>query len=104
MLEEIFMKKCGYMDEERFKVAFNDVDFCLKIIEKGYYIIYNPYVELFHFESKSRGYEYSKEKEDRFNNEKEVFKEKWKKYIEKGDPYYSPNFTLSTCNYDIKTE
>ena len=55
------MKKCGYMDEERFKVAFNDVDFCLKIIEKGYYIIYNPYVELFHFESKSRGYEYSKE-------------------------------------------
>ena len=96
------MKKCGYMDENHFRVAFNDVDFCLKMIEKGYKIIYNPYVELFHYESKSRGYEFSKEKEDRFNKEKELFIRKWKSYIEKGDPYYSPNFSLETCNYDIK--
>jgi len=92
------------MDEDSFKVAFNDVDFCLKIIEKGLSIIYNPYIELYHFESKTRGYEYSKDKEKRFNEEKEKFKEKWKNYIEKGDPFYSPNFTLDTCNYDIKTD
>lgn len=98
------MIKYGYMDEDNFKVAFNDVDFCLKIIEKGLSIIYNPYIELYHFESKTRGYEYSIDKEKRFNKEKEKFKEKWKKYIEKGDPFYSPNFTLDTCNYDIKTD
>ena len=96
--------KFGYMDEEKFKVAFNDVDFCLKIIEKGYHIIYNPYVELIHYESKSRGYEYSKEQEERFKKENQNFKEKWKQYILKGDPFYNINLSLNSCNYDIKTE
>ena len=50
-------EQVGYMDENDFKVAFNDVDFCLKLIEKGYRNIYNPYIELIHYESKSRGYE-----------------------------------------------
>ena len=92
---------CGFMDENKFKVAFNDVDFCLKIIEKGYHILYNPYIELIHFESKTRGYEYSKEQEERFNRESQNFKNKWGKYV---DPYYNINFTLDTCNYDIKTD
>lgn len=91
----------NFMDEENFKVAFNDVDFCLKLVEKGYRIVYNPYVELFHYESKSRGYEFSKEKEDRFNREANNFKTKWKILLEKGDPYYSKNFTRETCNFDI---
>lgn len=98
------MKKYGFMDENCFKVAFNDVDFCLKIIEKGFSIVYNPYIELYHYESKTRGYEYSKEKEERFNDEKHSFITKWKNYIEKGDPYYSSNFSLESCNYDIKTK
>lgn len=97
------MKKFGFMDEEKFKVAFNDVDFCLKLLEKGYRNIYNPYVELIHYESKSRGYEYSKEQEERFNKESENFKSKWKKYIDY-DPYYNINFTRDTCNYDIKID
>lgn len=96
-------EEVGFMDEEKFKVAFNDVDFCLKLLEKGYRNIYNPYVELIHYESKTRGYEYTKDKEDRFNKESENFKLKWKKYIDY-DPYYNINFTRNTCNYDINID
>lgn len=92
------------MDEENFKVAFNDVDFCLKLLEKGYRIVYNPYIELLHFESKTRGYEYSKKSEERFEKESNNFKIKWKSFLEKGDPYYNKNFTRNTCNFDISTD
>ena len=94
----------GYMEEEKFKVAFNDVDFCLKLLQKGYRIVYNPYIELIHYESKTRGYEYSKKQEERFEKEANNFKEKWKEVLEKGDPYYNKNFTLKTCNYDINVD
>lgn len=94
-------EEVGYMDEENFKVALNDVDFCLKIIEKGYRIVYNPYIELIHYESKTRGYEYSEEQEKRFNKECNNFKSKWKVFLENGDPYYNKNFTRNTCNFDI---
>lgn len=97
-------KEVGYMDEKDFKVAFNDVDFCLKLLQKGYRVVYNPYVELIHYESKSRGYEYSKEQEERFEKESNNFKEKWKEFLENKDPYYNKNFTLKTCNYDIDVE
>ena len=96
-------EEVGYMDEENFKVAFNDVDFCLKLLEKGYRNIYNPYSELIHYESKSRGYEYTKSKEERFNKEAENFKLKWKKFIDY-DPYYNINFSRKTCNYDINID
>ncbi len=96
-------EEVGFMDEEKFKVAFNDVDFCLKLLEKGYRNIYNPYCELMHYESKSRGYEYTEEQEKRFNQESENFKSKWKKYIDY-DPYYNVNFTRKTCNYDINID
>jgi len=98
----MFMKKFGFMDEENFKVAFNDVDFCLKLLEKGYRIVYNPYIELIHFESKTRGYEYSKEQEGRFERESNNFKTKWRVFLEKGDPYYNKNFTRDTCNFDLE--
>lgn len=97
-------KEVGYMDEENFKVAFNDVDFCLKLLQKGYRLVYNPYVELIHYESKTRGYEYSKEQELRFERESNNFKERWKIFLDNKDPYYNKNFTLKTCNYDIDIE
>ncbi len=97
-------EEVGYMDEDKFKVAFNDVDFCLKLMEKGYRNLYNPYVELIHFESKTRGYEITEEQEQRFNNESDNFKKKWKKFLEKGDPYYNKNFTRESCNFDIITD
>ena len=95
-------EEVGYMDEEDFKVAFNDVDFCLKIREKGYKVIYNPYIELMHYESKTRGYEDTPEKKARFEKESNRFREKWKEVLEKGDPYYNVNLSKTTAQYDIK--
>lgn len=96
-------EEIGGMDEDLFKVAFNDVDFCLKILEKGYRVVYNPYVELIHSESKTRGLEDTPEKKARFEQEKKNFQEKWKAFLQKGDPYYNKNFSCEDCNFTIKS-
>lgn len=93
----------GYMDE-KFKVAFNDVDFCLKIREKGKLIVYNPYVQFIHYESKSRGFEDTPEKQARFKTEIDRFHEKWQEFLDKGDPYYNINLRLDNDQCAIKTE
>lgn len=95
-------EEVGFMEKELFKVAFNDVDFCLKILEKGYRVVYNPYIEMIHYESKTRGYEDTPEKKARFENEANNFKLKWKHFLEKGDPYYNKNFSLKNSNFTIK--
>ena len=92
------------MDEENFAVAFNDVDFCLKIRKKGYLIVYDPYIEFMHYESKTRGYEFTKEKEERFNKEAQNFKNKWKDVLEKSDIYSNINFAKETPNSKIRTD
>lgn len=96
-------EEVGYMSED-FEVAFNDVDFCLKIREKGYLIVYNPYIEFIHYESKTRGYEDTKEKNERFKKESNKFKQKWKKIIEKGDIYSNINFSKDSANCKISEE
>ncbi len=95
-------EKVGYMDEENLAVAFNDVDFCLKIRELGKLIVYNPFVEFWHYESKTRGYEDTPEKKERFEKESNNFKTKWKDFIKNGDPYYNINLRDDTAQYEIK--
>ena len=90
----------GYMDEE-FEVAFNDMDLCLKIREKGYWIVEDPFVELIHYESKSRGLEDSPEKVKRFNGEVERFRSKWSEFLKNGDPFFNRNFRLDIEDYLI---
>jgi GT2 family glycosyltransferase len=97
-------EEVGYMDEELFKVAFNDVDFCLKIRQKGYLVVYNPYIELWHYESKTRGYENTPEKQERFENECNNFKNKWKDLLSKPDPYLNINFRRDTASYNVRTD
>lgn len=80
--------------DEEFAVALNDVDLCLKIRDNGKKIILDPNVMMYHYESKSRGYEDSPEKIKRFKKEIKRFRSKWQKILKKGDPYYSPNLTL----------
>lgn len=94
----------GFMDETLFKVAFNDVDFCLKILEKGYRVVYNPYIELIHYESKTRGYEDTPEKKARFEEETQNFQTKWNHLLAKGDPYYNPNLSREDGNFRIGKE
>ena len=97
-------EEVGYMDEENFAVAFNDVDFCLKIRQAGYLIVYNPYIEFMHYESKTRGYEDTPEKKARFERESNNFKTKWRKVLDAGDPYSNINFDKNTAQYNIRTD
>ena len=83
-------------------VAFNDIDFCLRVREAGYLVVYNPYAELYHFESKSRGLEDTPEKVSRFNSEIDKFEKRWGDFLEKGDPYYSPNLTLDSQDFSLR--
>lgn len=97
-------EEVGYMDEEKFAVAFNDVDFCLKLREKGYLIVYNPYIEFMHYESKTRGYEVTPEKKARFEKESNDFKNKWKEQLKETDPYSNINFSKDNANCTIRTD
>jgi GT2 family glycosyltransferase len=83
-------------------VAFNDIDFCLKVRNAGYLVVYNPYVELYHYESKSRGLEDTPEKLERFQKEIAVLEEHWPDVFKKPDPYYNPNLTLKRSDYGLR--
>lgn len=87
--------------EEAFVVALNDIDFCMKVRKAGYTILFNPYAKLYHYESKSRGYEDTAEKQARFQKEIERFQQKWEKEIQAGDPFYNPNLTLHRADYSM---
>ncbi len=90
------------LDEENFAVAYNDVDFCLKLYERGYLNVFTPYSEGIHYESKSRGLDETDKPNLRYEGEKARFAEKWQKYFNWGDPYYNPHFTLLYENYGYK--
>lgn len=90
----------GGLDEE-FRVAFNDVDFCLKLRHAGYLNVFTPFAELYHYESKTRGMEEG-EKQKRFQQEVDMFRRKWKADLDAGDPYFNPNFSLDYSDYTIK--
>jgi len=90
----------GGLDQENLSVAFNDVDFCLKLQEKGYRNLWTPYVELYHHESKSRGLEDTDEKQERFQQEVAYMKRRWGKKLMR-DPYYNSHLTRKYENFMI---
>lgn len=90
--KDVFESIHGF--DENFAVAFNDIDFCLRVIEQNKLIVYAPYACYYHYESKSRGAEDTKEKQERFKSEVARFVDRWEDYLKKGDPYYNPNLTL----------
>jgi GT2 family glycosyltransferase len=89
--------------DEAFEVAYNDVDFCMRLRKEGYLNVFTPYAELYHYESKSRGLEDTKDKRKRFEKEVKMFKERWKKELEEGDPYFNPNFDLMRDDFAVKS-
>lgn len=100
MVKRSVYEEVGGLDEE-LAVAFNDIDFCLKVRKAGHLIVYNPYAELMHYESKSRGYEDTHEKLQRFLSEIQFFRERWHDFLEVGDPYYNPNLALDRHDFSI---
>lgn len=88
--------------DESFAVAFNDVDMCMRIRKAGYLIVWTPYAELYHYESKSRGLEDTPEKKKRFEGEVKRFQERWKDELAAGDPYYNPNLSLDREDFSLR--
>jgi hypothetical protein len=87
----------GGLDEVDLKVAFNDVDLCLKITEKGYQIIWTPEATLYHWESKSRGNDLSSQHLARFQSEVAHMRQRWGARLD-NDPFFNPNLSLSTAH------
>ena len=100
MSKKLFDEIGGF--DEKLKVAFNDIDLCMEIRKRDKLIVYTPYAELYHYESKSRGLENTKEKVQRFNSEVEYFAKKWKNELNAGDPYYNINLTLEKHDFSLK--
>lgn len=97
--KDLFLKMNGL--DEQLAVAFNDVDFCLRLIQKGLYNVWLPHVKLYHHESKSRGYEDTPEKKARFLKEINFMKERWGDLL-LNDPFYNPNLTLDREDFSIR--
>lgn len=98
--KEVFEKVGGF--EEKLAVAFNDVDFCLKVRHAGYLVVYDPYAELYHHESKTRGYENTEAKKRRFQEEIEYMRCHWMPDILR-DPYYNENLSLKASDYSLRS-
>ena len=101
MLRRDVWEKVNGLDED-WAVAFNDVDLCMRIRQKGYLVVFTPFAELYHYESRSRGSDETGEKRERFEKEAARFREKWAEETAEGDPYYNPNLTLRREDFSLK--
>ena len=90
--------------DEGYAVAFNDTDLCMRIRQAGWLIVWTPFAELIHAESKSRGDDLSPEKQRRFQGEVSRFKERWGKELAAGDPYYNPNCSLNRSDFFVEPD
>ncbi len=102
MLKKDIYDEVGGLDAENLEIAFNDVDFCLRIREKGYLNVFTPYCEAYHHESISRGYEVTTEQQDRFNREVEYMTHRHAGILKSGDPYYNRNLTLDHEDFSFR--
>ncbi len=101
LVKKALYEEVGGLDEG-FAVSLNDVDFCLKLRERGLLNVFTPFAELYHYESVSRGLDDQGERAERYERESEKFREKWKKQLEAGDPYYNPNFSLDRSDFSLR--
>jgi O-antigen biosynthesis protein len=95
---EVFAAVDGF--DERLRVAFNDVDFCVRLLKAGYWNVFTPYAELRHHESASRGSDFSAENHDRFMAENREMENRWGPLL-KNDPFYNPNLTLTAEDFSL---
>ena len=100
MVSKALYEELGGLDES-FTVALNDVDFCLRVREKGLLNIFTPFAELYHYESKSRGSDKKDERALRYQQESDRFRVKWADALAKGDPYYNQNFSLDHSDFTV---
>lgn len=90
----------GGLDQRRLKVAFNDVDYCLRVREAGYRVMYTPYAKLIHYESESRGADISSQKRRRSLREAQYMRRRWA-HVMQQDPFYNPNLNYYRCDFSL---
>jgi GT2 family glycosyltransferase len=96
---EIYDRVSGF-NERDLTVAFNDVDFCIRVRQAGYKIIWTPHAELYHYECQSRGGETTGEKAERFRSEVTYMRKQWGPILG-NDPFYNPNLALDSASFDL---
>ncbi|MDB5393485.1 MAG: hypothetical protein JWM91_991, partial [Rhodospirillales bacterium] len=100
----VMRKECylqvGGMDDANLKVAFNDIDLCLKLRKAGYDIVWTPHARLYHHESASRGSDDTPDNLERFLAEIKVMEDRWATALA-GDPFYNPNLTVSAEDFGL---
>ena len=101
MVKKSVFDKIGGLNGE-FKVAFNDIDFCMRIRSLGLLIVFDAWARFYHYESKSRGLEDTPEKKERFRGEVLLLQQKWGEILQKGDPYYNPNLSLERQDFSLR--
>jgi GT2 family glycosyltransferase len=97
--KDIYQQLDG-LDEENLKVAFNDVDYCLRVREAGYRVVWTPHAELYHHESVSRGKDIGPEKKRRAEREVAYMRKRWK-HVMFRDPYYNPNLNYERPDFSL---
>ena len=102
MTKTALYREMGGLDAEKFAVAYNDVDYCLKLWKKGLLNVYTPLAQAIHYESRSRGLDTLSENAKRYEREKANFYEKYQPYIDNYDPYYNPHFTNNVENFVLR--
>lgn len=100
LMRRAVFDEVGSFDEKNLKIAYNDIDLCLRVREAGYLIVWTPYAELYHVESASRGYEETPAKQLRFPTEANYMKSRWGRTL-LNDPYYNPNLTLDGEDFSL---
>lgn len=103
MMRRSLFEELGGLDES-FAVSLNDVDLCIRAWKAGYLNVFTPFAELYHYESVSRGLDDQGEKAQRYNRESEAFRARWKELLDRGDPYYNPNFSLDRSDFALRTD
>jgi glycosyltransferase involved in cell wall biosynthesis/SAM-dependent methyltransferase len=101
MMRMSLYRELGGLDEKNLGVAYNDVDFCLRAMEKGYLNVYTPHAELYHHESKTRGSENDEAKKARFEAETGYMRRRHRALLERGDPFYNINFRSDGNSYEV---
>ena len=101
MVKKSLFDEVGGLGED-FAISLNDVDFCIRLRQKGLLNVFTPFAELYHYESASRGSDMVGDNAERYNKESEYFRNKWKEVLDAGDPYYNPNFSLDRSDFSLK--
>ena len=108
LVKKSVFEKIGGFDEKNFSIAYNDVDLCLRMRERGYLIVYTPHAKFYHYESLSRGNDENLKKKDpkkyrRVRRERLHMLRKWRRWII-NDPYYNPNLTRLREDYSLNLD